>query len=104
MRLTLTQFFYLFFAVGLSACVGKPPLQSYMLSHVAIESAQDARAKEYAKKQLHISKTLYERALRYYNERNYKKAKELFDQSRRYAEQAELRSRVIQRRKGEALL
>lgn len=104
MRLTLTLFFCLFFVLGLSACVGKPPLQEYMLSYVAIESAQEARAKEYAKKQLHISQTLYEQALRHYNERDYKKAKEYFNQSRRYAEQAELRARVILRRKGEALL
>lgn len=104
MQTVLTHFFYLFLLLGLSACVGKPPLKEYMLSHVAIESAQHAHAREYAKKQLHVSQTLYDQALRQYEVRNYKKAKELFDQSRRYAEQAELRARIIQRKKGEAFL
>lgn len=51
-----------------------------------------------------MSQTLYEQALRFYEERKYNKAKELFDQSRYFAEQAELRSRVIKRKKGEAFL
>lgn len=104
MRLTLTLFFYLFLIPSLTSCAGKPPLKEYVLSHVAIESAQEAQARELAKKHLHMSQTLYEQALRFYEERKYNKAKELFDQSRYFAEQAELRSRVIKRKKGEAFL
>lgn len=104
MRFTLTQFFYLFLFTSLTSCAGKPPLREYLLSHVAIESAQTAQAQQLARKYLHMSQTLYDEALRFYEERKYNKAKELFEQSRYYAEQAELRARVIKRKKGEAFL
>lgn len=104
MRTVLTLFFCLFSASGLTGCAGKPPLKEYVLSNVALDSAKEAEASKLAKKLFYKSQALYNEALRFYDERKYNKAKELFDQSRYYAEQAQLKARISKHKKGEAFL
>lgn len=104
MRTVLTQFFCLFSAIGLTSCAGKPPLTEYVLSNVALDSAKEAEASKLAKKLFYKSQALYNEALRFYEERQYNKAKELFNESRYWAEKAQLKARVIKHKKGEAFL
>ncbi len=96
--------FFFSFAFSLISCAGLPPKDEYVLTVTALENAKRAQADSLEPKLSYQAKMLYEQALRYYNERNYDKARELFMKSRFIAEKAELRARVKKYKKGEIVL
>lgn len=96
-------FFYVLLLI-LSSCAGVAPKDEYVLSFTALENAKKAQADKLEPRLSYQSKKLYEKALKFYEERNYSKAKEYFIKSRFLAEKAELKARVKKYKNGEIIL
>lgn len=103
MRYIQALFFYALIT-GFVACAGVPPKNEYVLALTAIENAKKAQADRLEPKLSYQYKKLYEKALNFYEERNYNKAKEYFIKSRFLAEKAEVRARVKKYKNGEIVL
>lgn len=100
----LQALFFFSLAFSLISCAGAPPKNEYVLTLTALENAKRAQADRLEPKLSYQSKMLYEKALNFYKERNYDKAKEYFIKSRFLAEKAELRARIKKYKKGEIIL
>lgn len=85
-------------------CAGVPPKEEYVLALTALENAKKAQVDKLQPKLSYRSKKFYELALKYYEERNYTKAKEYFIKTRFIAEKAELRARIKKYKNGEIVL
>ncbi len=96
-------FFFVFF-LTLTFCAGVPPKEDYVLALTALENAKNAQADKLEPKLSYQSKKLYEKALNFYQERNYTQAKEYFIKARFVAEKAELRARIKKYKNGEVVL
>lgn len=104
MKYIQALFFSIFvLSINLISCAGTPPKEEYVLSLTALENARKAESNKLAPKLLYRADLFYEKALNLYEERNYSKAKEYFDKSRYYSENAELKARIIKYKKGEFL-
>jgi hypothetical protein len=103
MKIIQALFFYVF-CISIISCAGTPPKDEYVLSFTALENAKRAQADKFEPKLSYQSKKLYEKALNFYEERNYSKAKEYFIKSRFLAEKAEVRARVKKFKNGEVVL
>lgn len=77
------------FLLSTVGCVGLAPLDDYNLAYSAIESARVAQAPRFAPGYFSQAEEYYRQALMEYENRNYGKAQEKFQQARKSAERAE---------------
>ncbi len=96
-------FFFVFF-LALISCAGVPPKEDYVFAITALENAKKAQVDKLEPKLDYQSKKLYEIALKFYEERNYTKAKEYFIKTRIIAEKAETKARIKKYKNGEIVL
>lgn len=75
-------------------CAGVAPVQDYTLTRTAMDYARKAGAASYAPGYWYKAEEYYRKAKDQYEGRYYDKAKSLFYKARRYAEQAETKSRI----------
>lgn len=96
--------FFLVILLSLISCAGVPPKEDYVFALTALENAKKAQVDKLEPKLDYQAKKLYELALKFYEERNYTKAKEYFIKTRYVAEKAEIRARVKKYKNGEIVL
>ena len=104
MKVIQALFFYVLIAAALVSCAGTPPKDEYVLTYTALENAKRAQADKLESKLSYQANKLYEKALNFYQERNYDKAREYFIKSRFLAEKAEERARIKKYKSGEIVL
>jgi hypothetical protein len=74
---------------GLAACVGKPPIEDYILANTAMEAAKAAQAQRIAPGYFSRADDSFHRAVSEYDDRHYTRAKRDFHDAKFFAEQAE---------------
>ncbi len=82
---------FVFFCVlcVLSGCSGKPPFLEYTLAHSAIQSADKVQSKHHASRQWRNAINYYNRGEENFGDRHYMSARRFFEESRRWAQNAE---------------
>lgn len=86
----------------LSACVIAPqPIEDYTLARVAVDAARSVEGARHSPGYFHQAEESYRKALQYFEDREYEKAKIEFRRARAAAERAENSARLIRARSGE---
>ncbi len=88
---------FLFFGLLLTACVGAPPLRTYTIARTALESAKKVEATRGSPEIMHKAEESYRQGEFYYKNKDYSSAASFFEESIRYAEDAENRTRLSSR-------
>lgn len=83
------------------ACVGAPPVDDYNLAQTALNSARIAGAPRFAAGYLARATDSYKLAQRFYEERDYERARVAFRQAKLFAERAENLSALKRAQTGE---
>ncbi len=84
-----------------SSCAGPQPILDLDLTKSALEAAKSAEASRYAPKLWIQAENEYRKALEFYKKQNHHKAKKALMRSKKWAEQAELESRIKKSQSGD---
>lgn len=84
----------------LASCAGSPPLKEQAKAHIAKKYAKENGALKNSPKNYRKALSLLKYADDLFEDRVYKKSKKIYVYSRKYFEKAELRSRLINIKKG----
>lgn len=80
--------------LGLAGCVGKPPLRTYTIARTALESAKRAEGARSAAEDMHKAEEAYRRGEFYYRNRDFAAAADEFEDTIKFAEEAENTARL----------
>ena len=70
-------------------CVGRPPLRTYTIARSALDSARKAEGARNAGQQMHKAEEAYRRGEFYFKSKDYSAAAEEFENTIKFAEEAE---------------
>jgi hypothetical protein len=87
---------------GLSACVTSVPLEEYTLARSAYEAAREAESARYAPGLWYKADEAYKKGQKFYQERDYQAATEMFNQAKTLSERAENAARIARMQTGGA--
>ena len=88
--------FFSFFLIVLGACSTYPPLEEYVLAHVALNAAKAYQGNRYARVHQNKADQIYDLAVKRFKNKNFNEARKLFLQSIHLAEKTENISRLRQ--------
>ena len=94
--------FYIFISFSLWGCAGPKPIEDYVLSQAALKAAKDAGASSYASGYWFKAELSFRKAVKLYKNSSNSEAQVYFVRSRKYAERAEVLTRLKKFKSGEA--
>ena len=99
---TVKTLFYLGLGFLIAACVSyPPPIMEFNYAKVAIHAAHAVEATKYDPAHLNEAEEAYRAGKKYFNEREYEKARVAFFKARNAAEKAENTTRAMRKQTGE---
>jgi len=93
--MTLAQISSTFGLICLMAgCIGRPPLRTYTIARIALESAKKSEGFRAAPEDMHMAEESYRKGEFYYRNKDYSSAAEEFEKTIQFAEGAENAARL----------
>ena len=95
------QLFLLYFTVGLTYCASVAPHKDFIIAETALSRAKKSQGDKLYPDIYARANRFYKKAISFFNQENYEKSQTYFQESIKWAEKAELKSRLKQAREEE---